>query len=363
MSISSVLDIPELRKLIERDHDGDHEPADPATHDLEDTIQVVYSGASKLSQVGKGWRRNPSEARFLVCGRNTPWDELTLSEARVYIQQQDGEHPPIALDLSAIYSDICSDTIHNIITNNDLLSIFSTRPHLQHLRLECDWVTDTTVRDIATHCTELRSLMIEPGDWAGGCVDVHGCPCDDEGTEMITADSLLVLAKNCTHLRVLRLDLCRFDDAAALVLAENCRGLRVLSLKRGHDCFELGVGNLGVCAIAESCHQLESVDLETCQLTDTALLALARGCPQLKRLSVTHTIEHGAYSMTNVAVEALVKHCPQLATLELPGYWHLFEESCPRLITPPSDSATMCLLQKPRCHLSAFGQEPESDPS
>ena len=343
-----MLDIPELRKLIERHHDGDHEPADPAwvqiPHEhLEDPIQVVFSGASKLSQVGKGWRRNPSEARFLVCGRNTPWSELTLSEALVYIQQQDGEHPPIALDLSAIYCDPTSlvtlPFYHNRlalrfgdpISDDDMLSIFSTRPHLQHLRLECDWVTDAMVRDIATHCTELRSLMIEPGDWAGYCTDSHGRPCDDECTEMITADSLLVLAKNCTHLRVLRLDLCRFDDAAALVLAENCRGLRVLSLKRGHDCFELGVGNLGVCAIAESCHQLESVDLETCQLTDTALLALARGCPQLKRLSVTHTIEHGAYSMTNVAVEALVKHCPQLATLELPGYWLFLEESCPRL--------------------------------
>ena len=246
MSISSVLDIPELRKLIERHHDGDHEPADPAwvqiPHEhLEDPIQVVFSGASKLSQVVKRWRRNPSEARFLVCGRNTPWDELTLSEARVYIQQQDGEHPPIALDLSAIYCDPTSlvtlPFYHNRlalrfgdpISDNDMLSIFSTRPHLQHLRLECDWVTDAMVRDIATHCTELRSLIIEPGDWA------DDCPCVAEDREMITADSLLVLAKNCTHLRVLRLDLCRVDDAAALVLAENCRGL---------GCFALNVGTM-----------------------------------------------------------------------------------------------------------------------
>ena len=155
----------------------------------------------------------------------------------MYLQQQDGEHPPIALDLSAIRCDPISGPMtrfgvvpHNGISNDNMLSIFSKRPHLQHLRLECDWVTDAMVRDIATHCTELRSLMIEPGDWAGYCTDSHGRPCDDECTEMITADSLLVLATHCTHLRALRLDLCRFDDAAALVLAENCRGLRVLSL-------------------------------------------------------------------------------------------------------------------------------------
>ena len=111
VSFASVLDIPELRKLIERHHDGDREPADPATHDLEDTIQVVHSGASKLSQVVKGWRRSPSEARFLVCGRTTPWSELTLNEALVYIQQQDGEHPPIALDLSAISCGRVSNTV------------------------------------------------------------------------------------------------------------------------------------------------------------------------------------------------------------------------------------------------------------
>ena len=175
VSFASVLDIPELRKLIERHHDGDREPADPATHDLEDTIQVVHSGASKLSQVVKGWRRSPSEARFLVCGRTTPWSELTLSEALVHIQQQDGEHPPIALDLSAISCVRASNddgiwrtgqarwedhlfrasnndvlSISSPISNDDMLSISSTRPHLQHLRLECDWVTDTMVRDIAT---------------------------------------------------------------------------------------------------------------------------------------------------------------------------------------------------------------------
>ena len=375
VSFASVLDIPELRKLIERHHDGDREPADPATHDLEDTIQVVHSGASKLSQVVKGWRRSPSEARFLVCGRTTPWSELTLNEALVYIQQQDGEHPPIALDLSAISCGRASNddgiwhrtdqSISSPLSNDDLLSTFSTRPHLQHLRLESNWVTDTMVKDIATHCTELRSLIIEPGDWAGDCRDCRDIQCDYECTEMITADSL-VLANNCTHLRVLRLDLCRFDDAAALVLAENCRGLRVLCLKRGHDGFELGVSDLGVCTIAESCRQLESVELDTCQLTDAALLALARGCPQLKRLSITHTVEHEAYSMTNVAVEALAKLCPQLATLELPGYWHLFEQSCPRLITPPSrgGDGTMRLLQRLlSVDLLSVGQEPGNDPS
>ena len=115
------------------------------------------------------------------------------------------------------------------------------------------------------------------------------------------------------------------------MLAESCRGLRVLYLHRAEDGLDLGVGDLGVCAIAESCCQLESLELDTCHLTDVALLALARGCPQLKRLSVTFSVPNAAYSMTNVAVEALVQCCSQLVSIELSGYWLLLEESCPRL--------------------------------
>ena len=69
VSFASVLDIPELRQLIAHHHDGDCERADPATHELSGSIQVVLSGAAKLSQVSKGWGRNPSGARFLVQGR------------------------------------------------------------------------------------------------------------------------------------------------------------------------------------------------------------------------------------------------------------------------------------------------------
>eukprot|EP00964_Phaeocystis_antarctica_P042491 scaffold24360_cov67-Phaeocystis_antarctica.AAC.2 len=118
VSFASVLDIPELRQLIAHHHDGDCERADPTTHSLSDamgafdgtgSIQVVFSGAGKLSQVVKGWTCNPSEARFLVHGRNTMYEpaaaryvrnELTAGEALVYLQQQDGEYPPVALDLS-----------------------------------------------------------------------------------------------------------------------------------------------------------------------------------------------------------------------------------------------------------------------
>ena len=364
VSFASVLDIPELRQLIAHHHDGDCERADPTTHSLSDamgafdgtgSIQVVFSGAGKLSQVVKGWTCNPSEARFLVHGRNTMYEpaaaryvrnELTAGEALVYLQQQDGEYPPIALDLSDIQDgympgfDIATSSLvppqplaTSGLSNEEMLSIFSARPHLQHFEVRnCDWITGSQMlRDLAAHCTELRFLFIDPEDMCPlYCAhdSEERCP---QCTPLFTADSLRVLAQSCTQLRFLHLYECNFGDAEAQVLAESCRGLRVLNLARGYDGLELKVGDLGVCAIAESCCQLESLDLDTSRLTDVALLALARGCPQLKRLTVKFWVEGGAYSMTNAAVEALVQNCSQLETVELPGYWLILEESCPRL--------------------------------
>eukprot|EP00964_Phaeocystis_antarctica_P042490 scaffold24360_cov67-Phaeocystis_antarctica.AAC.1 len=156
------------------------------------------------------------------------------------------------------------------------------------------------LRDLAAHCTELRFLFIDPGADAQHLYCAH-----DNEASLFTADSLRVLAQSCSQLRFLHLYDCRFGDAEALVLAESCRGLRVLNLAQGSNGLELGVSDRGVCAIAESCCQLEDLDLYTSRLTDVALLALARGCPQLKRLSVESWVQGAAYSMTNVAVEAM----------------------------------------------------------
>ena len=349
VSFASVLDIPELRQLIAHHHDGDCERADPATHELSGSIQVVLSGAAKLSQVAKGWGRNPSGARFLVQGRaSSSFEEsfgmkctrnqMTVSEALVHLQQQDGEYPPIALDLSDIQDGSMPGLddarrprtvwpYHNAVewagptvpgptsglSNDEMLSILSTRPHLQHLEVRnCDWVTGSQMlRDLAAHCTELRFLFIDPEDMCPlYCAhdSEERCP---QCSPLFTADSLRVLAQSCTQLRFLHLYECNFGDAEAQVLAESCRGLRVLNLARGYDGLELKVGDLGVCAIAESCCQLEDLDLAPCFLTDVALLALARGCPQLKRLTVKFWVEGGAYSMTSSALFQSSRHSAQ----------------------------------------------------
>ena len=385
VSFASVLDIPELRQLIAHHHDGDCERADPTTHELSgsldtSSIQVVFSGAGKLSQVVKGWTCNPSDARFLVHGRNTMYEPaatfvgngLTASEALVYLQQQDGEYPPIALDLSDIQDgympgfDIAKRSLvppqplaTSGLSNEEMLSILSARPHLQHFEVRnCDWITGSQMlRDLAAHCTELRFLFIDPEDMCPlYCAhdSEERCP---QCSPLFTADSLCVLAQSCTQLRFLHLYECNFGDAEARVLAESCRDLRVLYLHRAEDGLDLGVGDLGVCAIAESCCQLESLDLDTSRLTDVALLALARGCPQLKRLTVKFWVEGGAYSMTNAAVEALVQNCSQLETVELPGYWLILEESCPRL------QATLQLFTGLKAMHMCKGQKDHCDPS
>jgi F-box/leucine-rich repeat protein 2/20 len=70
-----------------------------------------------------------------------------------------------------------------------------------------------------------------------------------------------------------------------------------------------------VAALA-ACHRLREVSLTWCvQLTDTAVTALAAGCPDLELLSL-----HGLNGITDRSVEALAQHCSAcLHTLDVSG--------------------------------------------
>ena len=88
--------------------------------------------------------------------------------------------------------------------------------------------------------------------------------------------------------------------------------------------------------MAEGCNQLKQLDCPG-SLTDASLYALARHCPQLQDLRIGFVVddaparECSPHQLTNVAVEALAAGCPQLKIVELPGYWLMQQQPCPRL--------------------------------
>ena len=64
--------------------------------------------------------------------------------------------------------------------------------------------------------------------------------------------------------------------------------------------------------MVSKCTQLSSVNLRGCEITNTAVKAVASGCPQLSAL-----IMFGCIKITPKAVKAVDSGCPHLTTLDL----------------------------------------------
>lgn len=95
-------------------------------------------------------------------------------------------------------------------------------------------------------------------------------------------------------------------DRALVAIARMCPNLRSLSLA---GCSQSGLTSGGLAYLALHCTQLEQVRLGGCsQLTSTAVLALAENCPQLQVLTLVrcgrvrspHTLMPGAVQRDHV---------------------------------------------------------------
>ena len=67
-----------------------------------------------------------------------------------------------------------------------------------------------------------------------------------------------------------------------------------------------------VASVVSKCTQLSSLNLSCCKITDEAVVAAARGCPQLKALGL-----HGCGNITDAAVVAVASECKLLMALNL----------------------------------------------
>lgn len=101
------------------------------------------------------------------------------------------------------------------------------------------------------------------------------------------------------------------------------------------------VSEAGIAAVCQSCQQLQVLNLEGCQVTDTAVRAVARACPQLTSFNVASNpslsdaafsaiarsrlcsqLQHltaNATSLTTTGVRALARGCSSLLHLSVAG--------------------------------------------
>ncbi|CAK0782811.1 hypothetical protein CVIRNUC_006006 [Coccomyxa viridis] len=196
------------------------------------------------------------------------------------------------------------------LTDSGVARFIKACPTLQELSLYWNLnVGLQTLGALSTSCTGLTSL------------NLSGC-------KSVTDAGIIQLAAACTALRQLDLTRCvKLGDAAYAAIAQHCTQLQELRLYASMPSARavLGFSALKQLQLVDICgaHQvtgmphykeaiaalaaggcLQHVNLTWCiQLTDAAVIALAKGSPNLQLLSL-----HGIRGITDAAVDTLAQH-------------------------------------------------------
>eukprot|EP00899_Mesostigma_viride_P024749 jgi/Mesvir1/5459/Mv15513-RA.1 len=223
-----------------------------------------------------------------------------------------------------------------ITADGDLTRAVRQLGGLQVLELSfCDRVSDEGMRAVADSCPSLTELDVQGTNVtdAGVCEVADRCRMLQvfRGGGMLSNAGVRALAARCNLLRVFDLGWGEnqglVTDAGIAYLASHCTQLEQL---RGH-----GVpGNEGVLALGQHCPALEMLTVYPPEMfrravrpmppaeapapapapavTDTALIALARGCPRLQVL-----VLFDVSAATEDGIRAVVENCHQLRQLGL----------------------------------------------
>ncbi|KAL5163551.1 F-box/LRR-repeat protein 4 [Glycine soja] len=149
----------------------------------------------------------------------------------------------------------------------------------------------------------------------------------------VSSDGLTPLARKCTSLRALDLQVCYVGDQGLAAVGQCCKQLEDLNLRFCHRLTDtglvelaLGVGkslkSLGVAActkitdismeaVGSHCRSLENLSLESETIHNKGLLAVSQGCPALKVLKLH------CFDVTDDALKAVGTNCLLLELLAL----------------------------------------------
>ena len=115
----------------------------------------------------------------------------------------------------------------------------------------------------------------------------------------------MAVARGCNLLKELELpSSTTVEDPALVALGQYCPLLRSLS-SSGAGLGWTSITNAAVAALVRGCPQLEVVELPGARMTDASASALAQGCPNLKTLNLLRT------DVTAAGVLTLAKHAKQ----------------------------------------------------
>ena len=135
-------------------------------------------------------------------------------------------------------------------------------PSLTKLTARGYGMTDTVLRDIFTHCGNLRYVRVTCEKLSDECIKALAENCINVDylslwyCTKITISGIVTVATHCTNLTSLDLREAPVNDEFLIQLSLNCRGLTSLSL---YDCHSGPITEAGILAVLEECTNLTSL--------------------------------------------------------------------------------------------------------
>ena len=200
------------------------------------------------------------------------------------------------------------------VTDSAVAAMVRMYPGLVELKLEgLEKLTDEALRAIAQHLPKLHHLDLE----------------DSTG---ISDAGVVELAQKCTELKHLNLNLTSITDAAITAIVNNCADLEDLTVSACDNITDAAfrvvrlpkltnldlsgcseISDAGLIELSRQCTALKSLNILGTSITDAAVSAVARNCPDFQDLFADSA------DITDESIKLLAKHCARLTHLDFDG--------------------------------------------
>ena len=178
---------------------------------------------------------------------------------------------------------------HGNYTDAGVIAVTTKCTRLVALELiDLAHITDKSLLSIAEHCKRLKTFVLR-------------------GNLSYTDDGLCTLFASCTQLTDAQLfNLSQMTERSVLALLQSCRGLSRLCLHAHVSFTEDIVG----CLV--TLHELQTLFLCDCVVSDSALESIAHTCPTIRNISLI-----GCWRVTERGLTALLARRKQLARVQI----------------------------------------------
>ena len=162
------------------------------------------------------------------------------------------------------------------------------------------------VNQIFQHCEDLTIDYMNKKD--SDIISLIVSYCKELKHFKLNIDNMDNFSHHCKELQSLDLNSRNITDTNLIFLAKNCTDLKTLHLSYHHE-----KTNTGIIAIAQHCTHLKEISLRNCAISDVHLVAISEKCKGLETLDLTGSRQ----SITDVGIIQLSKHCTRLKSLNL----------------------------------------------